>query len=109
MTVKGRRAAGIAAALLWAVAIGIALAGPVFGHPAGGTETVLLCTLDTGAAIALTICAWLEKIITPLITSHLIGLSAGMRSGIRKGKNGKHHKEGNGRVVIQLAGRRRGS
>lgn len=105
--VKGRRAAGIAAALLWAVAIGIALAGPVFRRPAG-TETILLCTLDIGAAIALTICAWLEKIITPLIAGHLLGLGAGFRSGTRKGKNGRHHKENDGRV-IQLAGRRRGS
>lgn len=101
MSVLGRRVMGLLAALLWAAAIAIALAGLISGRP--GPGTVLLCTLSTGAATALTICAWLERIITPLITSHLIGLSAGFRTGIHKGKTGRHHKEGDGRV-IQLHG-----
>lgn len=106
VSVWGRRVMTIAAALLWAAAIAIALAGPL-GHRAGGTETEMLCTLDIGAALTLTICAWLERIITPLITSHIIGLSAGMRTGLRLGKQGVHHKKGDGRV-IHMADRKRG-
>ncbi len=105
MSVWGRRAMGLLAALLWAAAITIALAGLISGPP--GTETVLLCTLDIGAALALTVCAWLERIITPLITSHILGLSAGMRTGLRLGKTGTHHKKGDGRV-IPMYGRGRG-
>jgi hypothetical protein len=66
--------------------------------------TVMLCTLTALAALALTICAWLDHILTPLITSHVLGLSAGFRTGIRIGTHGRHHRQGN---VIQLHGRGR--
>jgi len=97
-----------AAALCWAAAIAIVADALTAGHP--GTGTVLLCTLDIGAAMALTTCAWLERIITPLITSHLLGVSAGFRSGLRIASRGAHHKTrvGHGGVT-DISTRRKGA
>ena len=108
LSMWGRRVAGFAAALLWAAAIAITLAGLLAGHP--GTGTVLLCTLVIGAAVALTICAWLERIIAPLITGHLLGVSAGFRSGLRIASRGAHHKTrtGNGGIT-DISTRRKGA
>jgi hypothetical protein len=107
LSLWGRRVMSAAAALCWAAAVAIVADALAAGHP--GTATVLLFTLDIGAAMVLTTCAWLERIITPLVTSHLLGVSAGFRSGLRIARTGQHHKRAAHGSVTDISTRRKGA
>lgn len=102
MSVRFRRFLTCSAVICWLAAITITAAAPQDGASR-------LFVLLAATAVALTNGAWISAAFTPFVASHIIGMGAGMRSGINEGRKGKHHKEhkdGNDGRVIPLPVRR---
>lgn len=84
-------------------------AGPLAGwHYGRWFDPGRLCGLDVAAAATLSIGTWLERVITPLVTAHVIGLRVGARAGAHEVR-GKHHKIPENKTVIPLRRQRKGT
>ena len=67
-------------------AIAITAAGPLTGWGRGPEITRLLLLLVTSASV-LTVGVWIDHVLVPLVTSYRLGVSAGVRTGRRRGRH----------------------